>query len=49
MPTASPATSPLARVTRVAKEVAHQASSAVTEGVESLKEFGETIVERVSG
>ncbi|MFI5229542.1 MAG: hypothetical protein ACHQWU_10760 [Gemmatimonadales bacterium] len=41
--------SPLARVTRVAKEVAQQATTAVTEGVETLKELGETIVDRVSG
>jgi hypothetical protein len=36
-------------VTRVAKEVAQQASTAVSEGVESLKEFGENIVDRVTG
>jgi len=36
-------------VTRVAKEVAQQATSAVTEGVETLKELGENIVDRVSG
>ena len=41
--------SPMERVTRVAKEVAHQASAAVTEGVETLKEMGESIVERVTG
>jgi hypothetical protein len=45
----SSTTSPLSRVTRVAKEVAHQATNAVTGGVETLKGFGETIVERVSG
>jgi hypothetical protein len=36
-------------VTRVAKEVAQQATTAVSEGVETLKEFGENIVDRVSG
>jgi len=36
-------------VTRVAKEVAQQATNAVTEGVETLKELGENIVDRVSG
>jgi hypothetical protein len=41
--------SPIARVTRVAKEVAQQASTAVTEGFETVKEFGGSIVERVTG
>jgi hypothetical protein len=41
--------SPIARVTRVAKEVAQQASSAVTGGIETVKEFGGSIVERVTG
>ena len=41
--------SPLARVTRVAKEVAQQASAVVTEGMESIKEMGENLVERVTG
>jgi hypothetical protein len=41
-------TSPLARVKRVAQEVAQQATTAVTEGVETLKDFGESIVERVT-
>ena len=41
--------SPIARVTRVAREVAQQATAAVTEGVESLKEMGESLVERVTG
>ena len=41
--------SPMQRVTRVAKEVAQQATAAVTEGVETLKEMGESIVERVTG
>jgi hypothetical protein len=35
-------------VTRVAKEVAQQAGAAVTEGVESLKELGESLMDRVS-
>jgi hypothetical protein len=41
--------SPIERVTRVAKELGQQATSAVTEGVETLKEIGGTIVERVTG
>jgi hypothetical protein len=41
--------SPLERVTRVAKEVAQQATTAVTEGVETLKDMGGTIVDRVTG
>jgi hypothetical protein len=41
--------SPISRVTRVAKEVAHQATTAVSEGVDALKEFGGNIVERVTG
>ena len=41
--------SALSRVTRVAKEVAHQATTAVSEGVETIKEFGEGIVDRVTG
>jgi hypothetical protein len=36
-------------VTRVAKEVVQQATTAMTEGAESIKEFGEGIVERVTG
>ena len=39
--------SPLARVKRVAQEVAQQATTAVAQGVETLKEIGENIVERV--
>jgi len=39
----------MARVTRVAKEVAQQASTAVSEGFETVKEFGGSIVERVTG
>jgi hypothetical protein len=40
--------SPISRVTRVAKEVAQQASTAVTEGLETVKEFGGSIVDRVT-
>ena len=43
----APSRSPLARVKRVAQEVAHQASAAVSSGVETLKDLGESIVERV--
>jgi len=39
----------MARVTRVAKEVAQQASTAVTEGLETVKEFSGSIVDRVTG
>jgi len=39
----------LSRVTRVAKELAQQTSTAVTEGVEKVKEMGGSIVERVTG
>jgi len=38
----------MARVTRVAKEVAQQATTVVSEGVESLKELSENIVDRVT-
>lgn len=40
--------SPIARVTRVAKELAQQATSAVAEGVEVIKEAGGSIVDRVT-
>jgi hypothetical protein len=40
---------PLSRVTRVAKEITQQATTAMTEGVETLKEMGENLVERVTG
>jgi hypothetical protein len=40
--------SPIARVGRVAKEVAQQATTVVSEGVETLKELGENIVDRVT-
>ena len=40
--------SPMSRVTRVAKEVAQQATTAVTGGLETVKEFGESIVDRVT-
>jgi hypothetical protein len=44
-----PSRNPITRVTRVAKEVAQQASTAVSEGVETLKELGESLVDRVTG
>jgi hypothetical protein len=37
------------RVTRVAKEVAQQASMAVTEGVDALRDLGESLMDRVTG
>lgn len=40
--------SPISRVTRVAKEIAHQATSAVAEGVEAIKEAGGSLVDRVT-
>ena len=40
--------SPIARVTRVAKELAHQATSAVAGGVETIKEAGGSLVDRVT-
>ena len=40
---------PLSRVARVAKEIAHQTTVAVTEGVDKVKEMGGTIVDRVTG
>jgi hypothetical protein len=39
----------LQRVSSVAKQVAHQAQSAVSGGVDALREMGENIVERVGG
>jgi hypothetical protein len=36
------------RVTRVAKEVAQQATTAVSEGVDALKEVGQNLVDRVT-
>jgi hypothetical protein len=36
-------------VTRVAMEVAQQATTAVSGGVETLKEMGENLVDRVTG
>jgi len=36
------------RVTQVAKEVAQQATAAVSEGVESLKDLGESLMDRVT-
>jgi hypothetical protein len=41
--------SPLARVKRVATGVVEQAQSAVSHGVDAVKDFGENIVERVTG
>jgi len=41
--------SPIVRVKRVAQEVAQQATTAVTEGYEAVKGFGESVVERVTG
>ena len=40
---------PLSRVARVAKEIAHQTTVAVSEGVDKMKEMSETIVDRVTG
>jgi hypothetical protein len=37
----------VARVKRVAREVAHQAAVAVTAGVETLKDIGENLMDRV--
>jgi hypothetical protein len=45
---AAPTRSPLVRVKEVAQEVVQQATTAVTEGVETLKDFGGTIVDRVT-
>ena len=39
----------LSRVTRVAKELAQQTTTAVSEGVEKVKEMGGSLVERVTG
>ena len=39
--------SPVARVKRVTREVVQQATVAVTAGVETLKGFGENLVDRV--
>src|SRR5258707_10482638 len=39
----------LQRVSSVAKQVAHQAQTAVSGGVDALREMGENIVERVGG
>jgi hypothetical protein len=41
--------SPLERITGVAAQVAHQAQTAMSEGVSHLREMGENIAERVSG
>lgn len=39
--------SPVARVKRVTREVVQQAAVAVTTGVETLKDLGENLVDRV--
>jgi hypothetical protein len=39
--------SPVARVKRVTREVVQQATVAVSAGVETLKDFGENLVDRV--
>lgn len=39
--------SPVARVKRVTREVVHQAAVAVSSGVETLKDFGGNLVDRV--
>jgi hypothetical protein len=44
----SVAKAPIQRVTRVTKEIAQQATAAVSGGVEALKEIGENIVDRVT-
>jgi hypothetical protein len=41
--------SSIARVTRVAQEVAKEAGSAVVAGVEAIKDLSSTVVERVTG
>jgi hypothetical protein len=41
--------SPLDRVKRVATGVVEQAQTAMSHGVDAVKELGENIVERVSG
>jgi hypothetical protein len=40
---------PIARVTRVAQEVAKEAGSAVVAGMEAIKDLGSSVVERVTG
>ena len=40
---------PIARVTRVAQEVAKEAGSAVVAGVEAIKDLGSSVVDRVTG
>ena len=39
---------PIARVTRVAQEVAKEAGSAVVAGVEAIKDLGSSVVDRVT-
>jgi hypothetical protein len=45
--TATKKQSPVARVKRVTREVVQQAAGAVSSGVETLKDFGENLVDRV--
>jgi hypothetical protein len=40
---------PIARVGRVAQEVAKEAGSAVVAGVEAIRDLGSSVVERVTG
>jgi len=40
---------PIARVTRVAQEVAKEAGSAVAAGMEAIKDLGSSVVDRVTG
>jgi hypothetical protein len=40
--------SPMARVKRVAQEVAQQATTVVTEGVDALREMGGNLVDKVT-
>lgn len=41
--------SPIERVTRVAKEVAQQAATVMTEGVDVVRDFGESLMDKVTG
>ena len=40
---------PVARVKRVASGVVEQAQTAVSQGVDAIKEFGENMIDRVTG
>jgi hypothetical protein len=48
-PVSSESANTLSRVARVAKEIAHQTTVAVTEGIDKAKEVGGSIVDRVTG